>query len=716
MSFLAPAALVGVLLLAIPILVHLFKPRQMRHTPFSSLRWLRLSPQRLSRRVRMHQLLLFALRAGFILLLVIALARPSVGTGTGGQATDRYIVLDVSRSMAYRTAGQPTPLARAKKIAADLLRSGREGDRTALLLTGSTTRLVTPPVLNPQAHLGELRSVRAGFTGTDLGSALEVIRPLIIRRRPGTDSELYFLTDNHQGRWKQSAVAAFTRGLKAPVRVRVIDVGVPAPRNAWVADVRLLNPAGSDRRALQVEVGASGGGRQERTVHLTGLKGLPERSRSVTVQPGRPARVRFELPPGANLKGQVAKVRLEPPDGLPSDDTFYLNLDTAAALNVLLVAPDEAAALHLEKALEVLAESPGQALHLVRKAPAGVGVGDVRRADVIFLAGVPELPAAPLRALKARVRAGAGLVVFLGPAVKKGFYNNRLYDRLRPSAGLLPLPLKDVTGPGPGRPDPAPLRRVRWEHPVLAPLRDPVLGDLARAGFRTYYRFAAAPAATDVVLARVGNQPLLVERSVGAGKVVLFNTTANDDWGNLPRRNSFVPLIDRLVGYLSAGGVRRSFEAGEVVLLPLPGWRRGEKVAVRTPGGARRTPVLVHENGRTLLRLDRVGEPGVYRVQRRNTSAPGFAFVVHPGRGDSVLTPTDSGTLARWWDPIPVKVIPSAEAERGRAVGAGSWALWPWLVAAAGLVLVAEMFFVHRLCPRVAAAAVEPVVGHKGGQ
>ena len=49
LNFLAPAAFAGLLLLAIPIAVHLFKPRKMRQTPFSSLRWLKVTRQRAGR-------------------------------------------------------------------------------------------------------------------------------------------------------------------------------------------------------------------------------------------------------------------------------------------------------------------------------------------------------------------------------------------------------------------------------------------------------------------------------------------------------------------------------------------------------------------------------------------------------------------------------------------------------------------------------------------
>src|SRR5688572_9384634 len=99
-TLLAPLALFASALLAIPIILHLFKPRKVRRTPFSSLRWLHLSQQKLARRIKWHQVILFLLRFAFIALLVLAIAKPVLST-KGDKAAgfvERFIVLDVSRS------------------------------------------------------------------------------------------------------------------------------------------------------------------------------------------------------------------------------------------------------------------------------------------------------------------------------------------------------------------------------------------------------------------------------------------------------------------------------------------------------------------------------------------------------------------------------------------------------------------------------------------
>src|SRR5689334_178609 len=109
-TLLAPTALAGLSLLAIPVIVHLLKPRKMRRTPFSSLRWLHLTQQRLSRRLRWHQVLLFLLRAAFIALLVLAVAKPIFTRQAASGPSERFVILDTSRSMGYHAGERPTPL------------------------------------------------------------------------------------------------------------------------------------------------------------------------------------------------------------------------------------------------------------------------------------------------------------------------------------------------------------------------------------------------------------------------------------------------------------------------------------------------------------------------------------------------------------------------------------------------------------------------------
>src|SRR5262245_23297171 len=108
MTLLFPTALFGLAVLAVPILIHLLKPRKLRDTPFISLGRLMEPHQKRSRRIQWHQMILFLLRSGMLPCLVFALAQPLIGVDEGNKPVERFILLDVSRSMSYRGLDEPS--------------------------------------------------------------------------------------------------------------------------------------------------------------------------------------------------------------------------------------------------------------------------------------------------------------------------------------------------------------------------------------------------------------------------------------------------------------------------------------------------------------------------------------------------------------------------------------------------------------------------------
>jgi hypothetical protein len=712
LTLLTPWALLAGLLLAVPVIIHLFKPRRVRRTPFSSLRWLRLSPQKLSRHVQWHQVLLFLLRAAFISLLVLALARPLL-TGGDSEPRERFIVLDVSHSMGYRTSDQDAPFDKGREVAAELIRRHRPGDRTGFLLTGSQTRLLCALSSEPEKRLSALAEIKPGLSETDLCSALPAIRGMLARSRAGAKVELWFVTDNQQHAWRQGAPAGFLDGLSVPVSVRVVDVSVGAPQNAWITRARLLELGSPARRILRVELGCVGDSAQDRKVHVDAIGGMPARMRDVTLSPGRPAVLDFQVPPSAKLESGTLRVHLEPTDGLPADDEFLLNLDNQSALRVVVVegpagsVEADTAGLHLKTAIQALSDAAGQPIKLTPLSAVEAREQDFREADVIFLADVPELSDEALSALEERVRGGAGLAVILGGAGKPAFLNERLYRPLDPTSGILPSPVKP-TEAADGRL--AELTSVQWSHSLLTGLNDPLVGDLAQVRFSRWFEFTGSLEGRGTVLARIDDgAPAILERGLGLGRVVILNTGGGDRWSNLARRKSFVPFVDRLLNHLGSGSLRRSYAVGEVVALPLDGWKPGEVVSVQSPGGRRLAPVIRPAGvARGVLTFE-AEEAGIYRVERPGA---GFPVVVQAGRGDSVLEPMDSATLKRWWEPADCEVIRAGNLERVSSLG-GGLGLWPWLLLLAGVVLLAEFYLVHRVCPRASPKLAHNLVALK---
>src|ERR1051325_9748631 len=101
MSFLAPFTLVGLALLALPVLIHLLVRRRAGRLDFPSLRFLRETPSfRLYPR-HVRQPLLMALRLAALALIILGLARPFMSLSARNRHT-RVIMIDASLSMSTR--------------------------------------------------------------------------------------------------------------------------------------------------------------------------------------------------------------------------------------------------------------------------------------------------------------------------------------------------------------------------------------------------------------------------------------------------------------------------------------------------------------------------------------------------------------------------------------------------------------------------------------
>src|ERR1700761_4985023 len=94
-----PAALWLLPAIALPIIFHLFfrLRRQVRDFP-SLMFFLRIDP-RLSAKRKIHEWLILLLRTLFILLLILALARPLLGLRGANDNVARLILIDNSGSM-----------------------------------------------------------------------------------------------------------------------------------------------------------------------------------------------------------------------------------------------------------------------------------------------------------------------------------------------------------------------------------------------------------------------------------------------------------------------------------------------------------------------------------------------------------------------------------------------------------------------------------------
>lgn len=120
-TWLQPAALWGLALIAVPVLIHLLRTRRAPTVPFPSIQFVRRSPVTAIRVGSLSDLFLLLIRTAIIALAVIALAQPLLLTSSRLNAWNarvaRAVVVDRSESMNSRTPSGRTAGEEAADVA-----------------------------------------------------------------------------------------------------------------------------------------------------------------------------------------------------------------------------------------------------------------------------------------------------------------------------------------------------------------------------------------------------------------------------------------------------------------------------------------------------------------------------------------------------------------------------------------------------------------------
>ena len=159
--------------------------------------------------------------------------------------------------------------------------------------------------------------------------------------------------------------------------------------------------------------------------------------------------------------------------------------------------------------------------------------------------------------------------------------------------------------------------------------------ELRTANFTRY--LPVDPATDDRVLIRLDDgTPLLLERGVGAGRVLLFTSSLDREWNDLPVQPVFVPFLAGLANHLLGGaGFTSEADLGSTLAVRALGLAGGQ---IFDPRGEKALGLGAGDD----VLLDQIG---FYEVVGGGTTEL-VAVNFDPREAD--LTPVDATTLERW--------------------------------------------------------------------
>jgi len=710
MTFLNIGALFGLAAVGIPILIHLLNKMRVRETPWAAMRFLRESLERNQKRLRLEDLLLLLVRCLLVTLLILALSRPtwqSGGMSTGSRQVAAVIILDDSYSMGL-TNGIQTRLQEAQAAAGQIVQALPARSSSALFFAADN---VEPVIAQPTYDFNLLREKigEAKLTGraTDLSTALQLAISTLQKHPGGEAKEIYLITDGQANGWPSlDALQKQVATVRKQMSVHLVLVGDAAESNLAVTGLRLdggLTPVDQQLRC-DVEV-RNGGEAEARDVRVR---------LQVDDEPAMEEQVLAGIPAGATRNLTLfAKLRTEgyhtitariPADRLAADDQRTVAVRSVRQVKVLLVdgtdsaTPSRADDFFVRNALIPVASSEVDSYYIkTTSIPAAqFSSASLDDDDGVFLLHVNALDSSQLDALVHYVHQGGGLAVWPGPEADLSFYNQQLgHD------DFLPARLAPAKGRPNQQADFFTLQTQDYDHPIVTLWNDPSAGTLGSAHFYAYYPLTLAPwkAVGDGKSSEGGeprvvlhfaqnNDPFAVEHTWGAGRVILFSSTATTAWNDLPVHPAFVPLMNRVLGSLVARADEGlNIRVGQKFSYVVSADLLNKDFTVSVPG-QHGSPRVVGQvtlvDGAPRVEFGDTDQAGAYRVSIGSAPATALAFAAQSDPAESDLTPLSDRQLQALgqvaevikWTP-DVSLVPKLKSAR---VGMELW--FPLLVAA----------------------------------
>jgi len=530
LSWINPLYLTGLLLLALPVLIHLLQKQHSQGARFPSLMFLKQIPQREKQRREIRHWLLLLLRCLLLLLIVLAFARPffdsaSAVSGLEPGREDSVIVLDRSYSMRIADHWQ-----QALGKATQLVERKQARDRIGVILIDEEAELISDLTTSADNLRSLLRDQSPGFKATRLPLAIEQAARLLAGSN-ASRKQIFVISD-----FQASAVSTVAK-IADDIELTALPVELTRAANASITAVTIeaSSRAASDEFSLSVEITNRATIPLDQEVTLT-LDGRELAVRKLHLTSAATVTETFDR---LSVSGDLVRgvVRLAD-DALTLDNQHFFVYSSKQQLPLLIVDGDSPRANQSVFLYNALRLSRNPVFRVERMALNALKAEDLPSRAVIILNDI-SLPAGALAdALTDFVTSGGGLLVITAAAAQQNW----------PTALL----------PGrPGRVFAAKLASAYnltdydSDHPLTLGLGVRNTIDLSLARVFSYRELQ--PGTDDRVVARYSDGgAALLERRVGQGRVLVLTTTLDTHWNDIALQPAFLPFLHQGLRYLSA--------------------------------------------------------------------------------------------------------------------------------------------------------------------
>ncbi|HEY4363535.1 MAG TPA: BatA domain-containing protein [Bryobacteraceae bacterium] len=619
MGLFAPWFLAGLAGLALPLYLHLLKRQKNPPKGVPSLMFWESRTQASTRHRRLNYLLLLALRLAVLALLILAFANPFVNRDAAALASNRIVLLAIDNSFSMRAG---TRLADAKDAAMNVL-AGKGPARAQVAAFGSQLRLMTQPIEDQSALRAAVQAIQPGDGHGTFGELARAVRGLAEAAR--APIELHVFSDMQRtdlaATFSDMALSDNVKLITHPVVAKAAPnwtvESVDAPGQVW----------GKDAKPIRVQAVVAGYGTPaaQRTASLV-VNGKTTATKTVAVPANGRATVEFpslEVPYGFSR----CEVKLDSADGFPADDLRRFAVQRSDPQKALLIHNygDSRSPLYVGAALSAAAQS---AFLLESIAVNEAADRQPSNYAFIILSDVNTVPPLLENALTQYVRSGGSLLIAAGTSAgartQIPIFNahiNETRDYNRSPERYMPVGSSDSSYPSVAKAEGWP--GVKFFYALSV---DPGTGpDAAR------------------VIVRLGDQtPLLLEKRLGEGRVVLFTSGLDNLTNDFPLHPAFVPFIEQTARYLTGSERQGGSRPVDAYLELRNAKERGQGVEVTDPEGHRPLSLSEAASAQSL----QLTEAGYYQLRLANGRQDEIGVNPDPKESNLDIIPDDA--LALW--------------------------------------------------------------------
>ncbi len=619
MGFFTPWFLAGLAALALPLYLHLLKRQTTKPKQVSSLMFYESRTQSSTRHRRLHYFLLLSLRLLLLLLLILAFANPFVNRSAAALASSRLVLLVVDNSFSMRAG---TRLADAKDGAMRVL-AAKGAARGQVASFGSQLRLMTQPIEDQSALRAAVQSIQPGDGHGNFGELARAVRAMAESVR--TPIELHVFSDMQRG-----DLASPFSDMSLPANVKLVAhavvtkgqsnwtvESVDAPGQVWGKDAKPVH--------VQAVIAGYGTPAAQRTASLV-VNGKTTATKTLAVPANGRATVDFpalEVPYGFSR----CEIKIDAADGFPADDLRRFAVERSDPQKVLLIHNygDNRSPLYIGAALSAAAQSA-----FILESISVNEAADRKPSNYAFiiLSDVNSLPSLLENSLTGYVRSGGSLLIATGtsaggrsqiPIFGAHVIETRDYNR---------VPDRYMAVGSSDSSYPAVAKAAGWP------------------SVKFFYALnvdpGAGPDAARVIVRLADQTPLLLEKSIGEGRVVLLTSGLDNLTNDFPLHPAFVPFIEQTARYL-AGSERQGGARPVDAYLELRNAKeKAQGVEVTDPEGKR--PLTLGEAASA--QSFQLTEVGYYQLRLANGRQDEVA--VNPDPRESNLDVIPGDVLALW--------------------------------------------------------------------